>query len=98
MATDLKTLQRRMDKRLPEQIKTAMADYVAFCQTPVPDDAKAFSLYQQACKNALSHVLMLMKLASLVHPGPVDTGNDEEMWIKAAQMALTQTGEDDDDT
>ncbi len=88
--------QKRLNARLPDQIKTVWEDYLAFCHVPAPDEAKAFSAHQQACKNALAHVLILIKLAAMTEP-PSDRTVLQTDWIRAAQNALNQTEEIEDD-
>lgn len=96
MAEDFKKFQKRLHRRLPEQMKAVWQDYLAFCQCPVPDDAKAFSAHQQACKNALAHLLILMKLGAFPET-EADPSAQENEWIQAARAAIAETEEKEDD-
>ena len=43
-------------------LQKALADYLAFQKEAAPVDAKEFNAYQGACKAALLHVALLVKL------------------------------------
>lgn len=96
MAEDFKKFQKRLHRRLPDQMKAVWQDYLAFCQCPLPDDAKAFSAHQQACKNALAHLLILMKLGAFPEAGTGPAAEETE-WIQAARAAIAETEEKEDD-
>ena len=96
MADKLIPFQKRVRRRLPVQMKHVWTDYLAFCQETPPQEAKAFSAHQQACKNALAHLLVLMKLAALMGPTSAPVAEETD-WIRAAQTALAQTEETEDD-
>lgn len=48
---------------LPDAIDRALHSYRAFMAGNVPDDAKGFSAHHTACKVAIAHVDLLLKLA-----------------------------------
>ncbi len=48
---------------LPEAIKTTLNSYHEFSSGIVPDDAKGFSAHHSACKVAIAHIELLIKLA-----------------------------------
>jgi hypothetical protein len=48
---------------LPAAIEKALASYHAFSDQDIPDDAKGFSAHHGACKVAIAHVELLLKLA-----------------------------------
>lgn len=48
---------------LPAAIEKALDSYHAFSDQDIPDDAKGFSAHHGACKVAIAHVELLLKLA-----------------------------------
>lgn len=78
-----------LETLLPKKIDKAIADYEAFTQNAVPEDAKGFMAYHQACKGALSHIMMLLKLMGVVKPQEC-TLPDADIWLSEAQTALSQ--------
>lgn len=58
----LDDLKGSLAARLPERAAAAVAAYDAFSATPAPDDAKGFAAHHAACKAALGHAEMLVKL------------------------------------
>ncbi len=59
----LKTLKKHLLKTLPKQIATVIADYEEFSSLKAPDDPKGFAAHHAACKTAIAHVDLLLKLA-----------------------------------
>ncbi len=53
----------RVASFLPESIARALGSYRRFMEGDVPDDAKGFSAHHTACKVAIAHVELLLKLA-----------------------------------
>lgn len=51
---------------LPEAFQAAIDSYRAFYDQPLPEDAKAFSAHHAACKAAIAHLQLLIKLAAWV--------------------------------
>ena len=48
---------------LPDALATALQSYHSFARTEIPEDAKGFSAHHSACKMAISHIDLLLKLA-----------------------------------
>lgn len=48
---------------LPAAIERALASYHVFSDQAIPDDPKGFSAHHSACKVAIAHVELLLKLA-----------------------------------
>lgn len=80
---------------LTEALHQALTSYLAFRATPAPlDDAKAFTAHHNACKSALLHMALLLKLSlALDRPRQETTITD---WLDLARQALEN--EDTDDT
>ncbi len=97
MTEDLIKLQRKIQNKLPHHIKTIWKEYLTFCQIPPPEDTKQFSAYQQACKYALGHLLLLLKIAG-VSTQKTDLLPEETDWITAAHTALAQLEGTEDDS
>ena len=49
-------------KELAPALQKALADYLAFSEGEAPQDIKEFNAYQGACKSALLHLALLVKL------------------------------------
>ena len=49
-------------KELVPALQKALGDYLAFSNNNAPDEAKEFNAYQGACKSALLHIALLVKL------------------------------------
>lgn len=50
---------------LPDAIKTAIQSYSEFSSQPVPEDPKEFKAHHDACKVAIAHIELLLKLGQL---------------------------------
>lgn len=73
-------------------LERAVNSYQTFQQSEIPTDAKGFTSYHQACKAALTHIALLLKLI------PEDSGVDPQTdWLTLAREAL-QSREDEDDS
>lgn len=60
----IKTLTRQnVAGFLPDAISKALDSYYIFMDQEVPEDAKGFSAHHGACKVAIAHVELLLKLA-----------------------------------
>ena len=81
-------------ENIPEKLLNALNDYDAFTMQPAPNDFKSFGAYHSACKSALSHILLLMKLLQAV--GSNEDSNPADDWLKKAQQAVLQLEEDDE--
>ena len=81
-------------ENIPEKLLTALNDYDSFTMQAAPKDAKSFGAYHTACKSALSHILLLMKLLQSVENE--ETSNPAEDWLLKAQQAVLQMGDDDE--
>ena len=49
-------------KELVPALQKALNDYLEFSTNNAPDEAKEFNAYQGACKSALLHIALLVKL------------------------------------
>ncbi len=49
-------------KELVPALQKALSDYLAFSNEPAPSETKEFNAYHTACKAALLHVALLVKL------------------------------------
>lgn len=48
---------------LPDAIAKALTSYHRFADNSIPDDPKGFSAHHGACKVAIAHIELLLKLA-----------------------------------
>ena len=84
-----------LSESLAAELQRAVSSYEAFKQAEIPTDAKGFTAYHNACKAALMHMALLMKL---MNGEKTDPGTAEPDWLAAARSALaTETEEEDND-
>lgn len=103
---DLPALKAALAARLPARAAAAVAEYEAFAQQPPPDDAKGFAAHHAACKAALAHVEVLVKLLRWAAPADTATraaaeqeADDLARLIAEARAAMTEDDDlDDGDT
>ena len=79
--TDIQVIRQELQETLPGLIEVATHSYQTFVATPPPDDARGFTAYQAACRSALTHLQLLIKLSGWAETGITDgenlTGDDE---------------------
>jgi hypothetical protein len=77
-------------KQLAEQVAES---YCAFAVGPAPDDPKAFAAHHTACKAALAHLELLLKLSRAIAP---DSAADQQplLLIADARRALVSAAPD----
>ncbi len=83
----LMDLRRRLATTLPGQMQRVAEGYDAFAAQPPPDDAKAFQAHHAACKAALAHLDLLVKLARWAEGGEAaaEGGADDDVDALLAQ-------------
>lgn len=62
MTDELDLLKRSLKRSLPGRISQAVAVYDGFAGQPPAETAKEFTAHHGACKAALSHIDLLVKL------------------------------------
>ena len=96
----LEEVRKDLDGRLPGLIENAIQLYRKFIDIDPPDGSKNFAAYNSACRAALGHIDLLLKLAirsssvapvSPTHDLPHD---DVERLIANAEAALEKTAAD----
>ena len=83
-------------ENIPEKLLTALNDYDVFTSENTPTDVKSFGAYHTACKSALSHIFLLMKLLQAVDTSEQDV-NPAQNWLLKAEQAVSQMEEDDEE-
>lgn len=78
---------------LKRGLERAVDSYQTFQQSEIPTDAKGFTAYHQACKAALTHIALLLKMIPSENPD----GLPQTDWVALARDAL-QSREDEDDS
>lgn len=78
---------------LPGLLTNAIRGYRSFAAEPTPEDAKSFIAHQAACRAALAHIHLLIRLAECVtQPAAGDapglSDDHLEQLIQEAQAAL----------
>ena len=81
-------------ENIPEKLLNALNDYDTFTCQQTPSDVKSFGAYHTACKSALSHILLLMKLLQAIDCE--QDLNPEQDWLLKAEQAVQQMEEDDE--
>ena len=72
----------------------AIQSYEEFKEQEIPFDAKGFAAYHNACKSALLHIALLLKMSQSNQGSDSPTA---ENWVEAARAALVDDmGENDD--
>ncbi|MCB1530915.1 MAG: hypothetical protein H6853_04840 [Rhodospirillales bacterium] len=72
---------------LPEALTRALDSYHRFSEREAPqDDAKAFSAHHTACKVAIAHIELLLKLAKWAELPDQDSENNQSL-VKALSDA-----------
>lgn len=90
-------MQNLLKRRLPKQLRKALADYIDFAGQPPPADAKGFAAHQAACKAALAHLdagLKLLAWAGDRSGGGAAPEDDLARLIEAAEAAVARAGDD----
>lgn len=71
---------------LPDAIAKALTSYHTFMETDVGQDAKEFSAHHGACKIAIAHIELLLKLARWADLPDIKAGTSNEQIMLAAMM------------
>ena len=77
---------------LPDAIKNTLDSYHDFSSGQVPDDAKGFSAHHSACKVAIAHIDLLIKLARWADL-PDENIKDKDENQLLAQMIISAQSE-----
>lgn len=72
----------------PELLSAAVASYRDFAGAPVPTDAKGFAAHHAACKAALAHVEVLLRLGRSLNAPPESDRSAHEGLVTRARAAL----------
>jgi len=86
---DVDAFRTDLHRKLPKLVFEALVTYQRFSAGPPPEDAKAFTAYQTACRAALAHLHLLVKLADFTSAGANDAEDqDLNELIEAARTAV----------
>lgn len=99
-SADLAVRRGELAAVLPPLITAAADSYRGFAAAAAPDDAKGFAAHHAACKAALAHMELLIKLAQWAEddttdqppPGDVDT---VERLLATARSAIAEVEEEE---
>lgn len=88
-------MRGRIAADLPAAFETALKSYHAFYDQTPTDDAKSFNAHHTACKAAIAHLQLLIKLAAWVENDADGDEATERLFEsrKAAQDELDRFGE-----
>ena len=104
-ATTTASLRTTLKADLPGRVEETLAAYASFAAQPAPDDAKAFAAHHAACKSALQHADLLLKLLRWADSdkavGPEAGEGDRATLLARARAATSdedgeEDGEEDD--
>lgn len=94
-------MRAKIAEQLPDAIDCALRSYRDFYAQETGGDAKAFSAHHTACKTAIAHIELLLKLAAWVHLPREDADSDAGLAVllRSAQEELERYngGQDDDE-
>lgn len=95
-SVDVNLFRHDFRQKLPKLISEALATYQRFSAGPTPEDTKSFIAYQTACRAALAHIHLLVKLADFTTPG-ADGVEDQDLneLIAAAKAAVQEIQAED---
>lgn len=86
--------------QVDQAIERAIASYHAFARTePMSADPKEFAAHHAACKAALAHLDLLLKIARITEtpaPGATDAADDRLAMLSKARAAVGGADEDDE--
>ena len=69
---------------LPKAIDTALTSYQLFSEQDIPEEAKEFKAHHDACKVAIAHIELLIKLAGWADlPNPDVESKDDQKLLKS---------------
>lgn len=75
---------------LPDAIAQALKSYYRFSQQSAPEEAKEFSAHHNACKVAIAHIELLIKLARWADlPNPEDEDQNQQVVLAAMMQQAT---------
>ena len=76
---ELQNFRIDLTKQLPFFLAKATDEYKAFIATDTSTDAKSFAAYQTACRTALNHLQLLIKIAAWAeHTSSKDIMSDSD--------------------
>lgn len=78
--------RKRIATFLPDAIAQALTSYHRFSQQDAPEEAKEFSAHHSACKVAIAHIELLIKLARWADLPDAKAENGNQQILLAAMM------------
>ncbi|MDP7142127.1 MAG: hypothetical protein QF692_02505 [Alphaproteobacteria bacterium] len=75
---------------LPDAISRALTSYYRFSRQDAPAEAKEFSAHHSACKVAIAHIELLIKLARWAELPDAESGDANHQVVLAAMMREAQ--------
>ena len=76
-------------------LEQAVHSYLDFKKTKVANEPKDFTAYHNACKSALMHIALLLKL--IQNTANSDNQTVDTDWLKIARQALQTESEESDE-
>ncbi len=95
--SDKPTTLPDLSESLAPDLDQAIRSYHAFKQEKMPEDPKGFTAYHNACKSALMHIALLLKLIQGA-PSPSSVADNSPNWIIQARQALQNEAREEEDT
>ena len=87
-----KSFKTDLSEQLSCGLKEAILSYQRFQKNEIPSDAKGFTGYHNACKAALMHIALLLKL---IPESDKETSVETNDWLAQARQALQTEDEDE---
>ena len=86
--TKIEDVKEYISSVLPDKVLQAFCAYDTFSTRLSSDDIKEFGSYHGACKNALAHIVALLRLSEIVQAHTEDVSAQD--WLIKAQRSLQQ--------
>jgi len=83
-------MRQRIAEILPDALARALTSYHVFSQQQAADEAKEFAAHHSACKIAISHIELLLKLAREAALPDATTGSHNHQIMLAAVLQEAQ--------
>ncbi|NBX65896.1 MAG: hypothetical protein EBQ96_02760 [Proteobacteria bacterium] len=90
-------MRAKIAASLPDAIDFAMQSYRKFYEREKYEDAKDFSAHHSACKTAIAHIELLLKLAAWAKLPDDDTDHGLAALLSDAEAELKRYNAEEDD-
>lgn len=90
MGFDIEAVRSRLRQELPDRIASAAASYDGFAAETAPSDAKGFAAHHAACRAALAHMDLLVRLTRWAAGSEAADDDEPDALLAEARAALDE--------